>query len=182
MQIARIAAAVVTALVVVVLLVAAVLPSRYRVSRSANIRADASSLSARLADLSTREQWVPWKEAEPTASFVASGTPRAAGSTFSWSGRKIGAGTVILVRFEEARAVETRVEFRRPMRMVARDRFELQAQPSGLTTVTWTNEGDLSWPAGRLFGLVIDRVVGADYERGLATLKRISETASMASR
>lgn len=176
----RVAALALSSTVAAALVIAALLPSSYRVSRSAVIRADAASLSARLADLSTREQWVPWKQTEPTAQFRTTGRPGQPGSTFSWEGQTIGAGTVTLVGVRPAHEVSTRLEFRKPMAMVATDRFTLTAGRDGTTTVTWTAEGSLPWPAGRLFGLVIDRVVGTDYERGLENLRRFAEAPRVA--
>lgn len=169
-------------IIAVTLVVAAVLPARYRVARSIVIRSDAAALSTRLADFSTREQWVPWKQVEPSATFQVTGAPGAIGSTFAWAGKQIGEGTVTLVQVSPGRAVVTRLEFRKPMPMNATDRFELSATGQGATKVTWTNEGSLSWPVGRLFGLVIDKVVGSDYERGLANLKRVAEASAVASR
>jgi hypothetical protein len=163
------------------LVLAAMLPSQYRVSRSIVIANDAASLTARLADLHTREAWVPWKQQEPTAMFRAAGQRGAPGSTFTWSGAEIGEGTVTLVRVTGTSEIETRVDFRKPMAMVARDRFLLTPTEAG-TRVEWRNEGTLAYPLGRLFGLVIDDVVGSDYEKGLASLKRLSEGDTVAAR
>jgi hypothetical protein len=178
----RIAGLGVAGILTATLIVAALLPSQYRVSRSIVIARDAATLTARLADLSTRESWVPWKQQEPNALFVAGGQPGTPGSTFSWKGKQIGEGTVTLVRVIGTSEVETRVEFRQPMTMVARDRFLLTPDDNGATRVEWRNEGTLAYPVGRLFGLVIDKVVGSDYEAGLASLKQLSETAPLAAR
>jgi hypothetical protein len=178
----RIAGFAFAGLVTTALVVAAMLPSQYRVSRSVSIATDAATLTARLADLSTRESWVPWKQQEPTALFVAGGAPGTPGSTFMWKGKQIGEGTVTLVSVTGVSEVETRVDFRKPMAMVARDRFLLTPESNGTTRVEWRNEGTLAYPLGRLFGLVIDKVVGSDYEKGLAALKRITENAPVAAR
>jgi hypothetical protein len=181
MRTLRLAGLTLAGLVTGTLVVAAVLPSQYRVSRSIVIATDPATMTSRLADLSVRESWVPWKQQEPNALFVAAGQPGTPGSTFTWKGTQIGEGTVTLVRVTGSREVETRVEFRKPMAMVARDRFLLTPDGAG-TRVEWRNEGTLAYPVGRLFGLVIDKVVGSDYEKGLASLKLLTEREAVAVR
>ena len=50
-------------------------------------------------------------------------------------------------------------------------------EPAGSATkVTWSNFGDLGGnPLVRYFGLVMDKMVGADFEAGLAGLKALAE-------
>jgi hypothetical protein len=44
------------------------------------------------------------------------------------------------------------------------------------TTVTWSNGGKLGLsPVNRYFGLLMDRMMGPDFEKGLSNLKRIVE-------
>jgi len=44
------------------------------------------------------------------------------------------------------------------------------------TKVTWSNEGDLGAnPINRYFGLMMDRMMGPDFEEGLNNLKRAVE-------
>jgi Tfp pilus assembly protein PilV len=51
------------------------------------------------------------------------------------------------------------------------------ASAAGNARVTWTNEGDLGRnPMGCWFGLMMDRCVGADFNAGLANLKRLAES------
>ena len=44
------------------------------------------------------------------------------------------------------------------------------------TRVTWTNEGDMGAnPVNRYFGLMMDSMVGPDFEAGLKNLKALAE-------
>jgi hypothetical protein len=54
----------------------------------------------------------------------------------------------------------------------------LRIVPDGAgVRVSWTNEGDMgSNPLNRWFGLMMDRLVGPDFEGGLANLKRLAES------
>jgi carbon monoxide dehydrogenase subunit G len=54
--------------------------------------------------------------------------------------------------------------------------FELAPQGGG-TQVTWTFETELGMnPIKRYFGLMLDRLLGADYEAGLTALKALVES------
>jgi len=44
------------------------------------------------------------------------------------------------------------------------------------TLVTWTNEGELAYPLMRYFGLLLDNMLGPDFEQGLARLKMYIES------
>ncbi len=58
-------------------------------------------------------------------------------------------------------------------------KVEMLLAPEGNgTRVTWTLESAFGYDlAGRYFGLVLDKFVGADYEKGLAQLKAVVEKA-----
>jgi hypothetical protein len=169
------------AIVVVPLAVAAVLPSDYTVAREVIVARPAAELSHYIADFSTRTQWIPWSVDEPMASYTVTGTAGTRGSRFAWAGEKIGAGSATLVAHRPGAVVETALAFTQPMAMRGTDTFTFETIDSVHTKVTWTNRGALPYPVGRLFGLVIDRVVGSDYERGLARLQQVTEAAAQSS-
>ena len=54
---------------------------------------------------------------------------------------------------------------------------QLTLEPAGnATRVTWSNEGDVGAnPVNRYFALMTDRMVGPDFEGGLANLKSLAE-------
>jgi carbon monoxide dehydrogenase subunit G len=54
---------------------------------------------------------------------------------------------------------------------------QLRLEPTGnATRVTWSNEGDVGAnPVNRYFALMMDRMVGPDFEAGLANLKSLAE-------
>jgi hypothetical protein len=63
------------------------------------------------------------------------------------------------------------------MGMVSRGTVALAPGPGGATRVTMAMEGDLGHsPVNRWFGVFMDRLVGPDFEAGLANLKRLGES------
>ncbi len=71
--------------------------------------------------------------------------------------------------------VRTRLVFERPMQAENEAMFTLRPDGDG-TVVTWSMTGRNNF-VGRAFCLLfnMDKLVGADFERGLANLKKIVE-------
>jgi hypothetical protein len=171
---AKIIVAVPLALAALGVVVVALLPSHYEVERSITVRAPRADVAAAVADLSRRTDWIAWVATDPAARYVHTGVAGAPGSTLRFAGDKIGRATIALDHRGED-SVVTHIDFEAPMAMVASDRFVFEEGGGGETRVRWINSADVSG-LGKLFGLAADRVLGPDYEAGLAKLKHNLET------
>jgi len=165
----------VVALLVVLAVVVATRPSHYRIVRSASIKAPAPAVYAQLVDFHRWEAWSPWEKLDPGMQKVFSGPDGLAGASYAWKGNdKVGEGRMTLT---DARpeAIAIRLEFLKPMASVSVTTF-LLAPEVAATQVTWTMEGDNDF-IGKAFCMVMDmdKMVGGDFERGLASLKTVAE-------
>jgi hypothetical protein len=151
---------------------AIVLPRQYRVERSIDIPATPAEIGRLVAELPERMQWVPWTVTDPDATYTFTGNAGALDSTMSWVGKKIGTATLTLVERTPTQIV-TRLDYVKPMKMTSTDRFELVPGPDGQTTVRWINEGTLRLPFGGVMRLMMDKILGADYEQGLSNLRAV---------
>jgi hypothetical protein len=54
---------------------------------------------------------------------------------------------------------------------------DISFEPAGAgeTRVVWTGRGELPWPFWRWMGLLLDSMLAADYDTGLAGLKELVE-------
>jgi effector-binding domain-containing protein len=97
------------------------------------------------------------------------------GAKYSWSGNdKVGVGTQTITASVENQSVSHDLDF--GSMGLAKAQMSLSPESNG-TTVTWTLDSDMGVnPIGRYFGLLMDRMVGKDYERGLGKLKQLAET------
>ncbi len=97
------------------------------------------------------------------------------GAKFDWAGNKdVGSGSQEIVAAKANESLKLQLDFGDMGRPTA----EFHLSPAGQgTKVTWTLdqsfEGSL---VGRYFGLMMDSMVGKDYEKGLAKLKTLVET------
>jgi len=158
-----------------ILIVGAFLPASYTVERSIEIAKPAEVAYALVADYNNWLKWSPWPKMDPEAKQTVTGTPGAAGHSWSWEGEKSGVGSMTLASAEENRSVQSKLVFKEPMTSEADDYILLEPTPTG-TKVTWRRSKNLPYPVGRFFGLGMEGMLGPQFEEGLAGVKSIAES------
>ncbi len=162
-------------IIALILIVAAFLPASYTVERSVEIAKPPEVVYPLVADYNNWLKWSPWPKMDPEAKQTVTGTPAAAGHSWSWEGEKSGVGSMTLAQVEENRSVQSKLVFKKPMNSEADDYILLEPTPTG-TKVTWRNTGNLPYPVGRFFGLGVEGMLGPQFEEGLAGVKSIAES------
>ena len=171
-----IGAAVFGALLVVFLVVVALQPNDYRVTRSATMNAAPATVFAEVNDFHRWEAWSPWAKLDPNAKATFEGPEAGEGAKFSWSGNdKVGAGTQTIVESKPDERVHFRLDFEKPMKDTCDADFTFKPQ-GDQTLVTWSMWGKKNF-AGKAFCLFMDmdKYLGGEFEKGLASLKGIVE-------
>lgn len=166
-------------LVLIALLVgvAYLLPSQAHVDRSTVIDASPSQVFAHVSDLNQFNAWSPWFERDPNGEYKVEG-PAGKGQRLSWKSDKddVGSGTQTIVAIETDKSVKMDLDFGE---MGVAHAYLTLEPADGKTKVTWGFDSDLGMnPISRYFGLMMDKWVGADYEKGLAKLKTLVEASA----
>ena len=160
---------------VLLLLVGLVLPGHYRVERSVVIAARPAAVYPLVGYLRAWRQWGVWFGRDPAMQVSYSPATSEVGAWSQWRSKSQGDGKMTITAARPPEYFEYRMEFA-DMGMASRGTMALAAQSGGATRVTMGMEGDLGRsPINRWFGLFMDRLVGPDFEAGLANLKKISE-------
>ena len=152
-----------------------VLPDTVRVQRSLKIQAPASQVFARVNGFRQFDKWSPWADKDPQVKVQISGPPYGVGAHYQWQGNQaVGSGSQEIVASTEYTQVKTSLSFAgfdRPSIAT----FELEPD-QGQTRATWSLAIPLGGnPIAHYFGLLMNRQIGPDYERGLARLKALAE-------
>jgi hypothetical protein len=166
----------------VLAIVIATRPANYRISRSETAQAPPGTVYAQVVDFHRWRAWSPWERLDPNMRTVYGGTDGAPGATYAWKGNdSVGEGRMTLLEARSGELVGIRLEFLEPFSSVATTRFDFAPRGAG-TQITWTMEGSNDF-AGKAFSMVMnmDKMVGADFERGLAQLKSVAEAEARAS-
>jgi uncharacterized protein YndB with AHSA1/START domain len=164
-------------LITLVLLIVAggyVLSPKFSVTRSKLIAAPVDKVYALIADPREWKRWSVWNQRDAAMQITYSGPPSGAGAAWAWTSKSEGDGKMTFTAAE-------------PNRRVAYDLYfpdfgttssgALELIPEGASTqVRWSMNGDMgSNPLYRWIALFGDRMVGPDFEAGLANLKAVAE-------
>ena len=163
-------------MVVIVLVGAAYfLPRDVHVTRSIAIDRPADAVFPFLNSLRRFNEWSPWRDIDPNVTNVFSGAETGVGAHMAWVGNsKVGSGAqTITESVENARVL---VDLTFGDRGVAKASWLLSPAGEGVR-VEWTLDSTVGDnPIGRYMGLFMDRMMGPDYERGVANLKQRVES------
>jgi hypothetical protein len=178
LKIIAIAVVVVAAAVAVVLAYAATRPDRFAVQRSTSIKASADKIFPFINDLRSFNTWNPFEQKDPNIKGTYSGPPSGKGAGYDFEGARSGTGRIEVTDVDPPAKVTMRLTMIRPLH--ADNRVEFTLEPQGDTTrVTWSMDGNVPF-VGKVIHLIfnMDKMVGQDFEAGLAALKALTEKSS----
>lgn len=163
-------------LVALILLLAALRPNSLRYARSATIQAPPERIFPLINDFHEWHRWSPWEKLDPGMQRTHGGAASGKGAKYAWVGnKKVGEGSMEIMDARAPHEVHLRIDFLKPWE--AHNQISFLLQPQGnATQVDWVMTGPANFMA-KLFGVFVnmDKLVGKDFERGLANLKAITE-------
>jgi uncharacterized protein YndB with AHSA1/START domain len=169
-------------LLVLLILVVAVLgfiatrPNTFHIERSATIAASSDSVFAKIADFHQWASWSPWEKLDPQMTKSYEGAASGVGASYHWTGNdQVGEGRMTITEADPGHRVGIKLEFLKPWQATNNCTFALASEASG-TRVTWTMDGNNNFMAKAMSTFMnMDRMVGGDFEKGLANLKTLTE-------
>ena len=172
----------IAAIIVVFVVVVALQPSEFRIVRSATISAPAPAVFAQVNDFHNWEAWSPWAKLDPAAKATFEGPSAGTGAIFKWAGNKeVGEGSMTITESRPSDLIRIKLEFLRPFE--ATNSAEFTFKPEGnRTAVTWSMEGKNNFIAKAVcLFMNMDKMVGGQFEQGLAQMKSVVESGQSAS-
>jgi uncharacterized protein YndB with AHSA1/START domain len=150
------------------------IPSTFSVERSTVIKAAPRKVYDLVVEPKQWAKWSIWNQRDPNMHITYSGPPFGMGARWSWVSKTEGTGSMEFVRVEPDRTVEYTLSFPE-LNMKSAGALRLEPQGDG-TKITWSNSGDTGKnPVKHYLTLMMDRMVGPDFEAGLANLKALAE-------
>lgn len=164
-----------TALIAGVLVLASMRPGSFRVERSLRIHASPDRILPLINDFHQWGVWSPYEKLDPSMRRTYAGSASGQGAVYEWDGNgKAGKGRMQIIDAQPTRTV-IQLDFSRPF--TAHNIAEFNARPGNDgTELTWSMDGPspfISKVMGLFFNM--DRMIGTDFETGLANLKSVSE-------
>jgi hypothetical protein len=162
--------------IAVVLVLAATKPGTLRVQRSTSIEAPAEAIFPLINDFHQWRSWSPYEDKDPAMKRSYDGAERGKGAVYAWDGDKnVGSGRMEILEASAPQKIIIKLDFFTPFEGHNTAEFTMLPQGNG-TYVTWLMHG----PARFLTRLIqvfmnLDRMIGKDFEAGLANLKKLAE-------
>ena len=151
-------------------------PDDFSVQRVTEIGAAPDTIFPLLDDFQRWPEWSPWEGRDPAMKRAYTGAPAGQGAVYAWRGnRNVGAGRMQIIETSPPLRLVIDLHFLKPFE--ARNKTEFHLEPAGAATrVTWRMQGRAN-PVMKTMGMFMDmdRMIGRDFETGLANLKRVSE-------
>jgi uncharacterized protein YndB with AHSA1/START domain len=165
-------------LIVVALLVVFIgtRPNHFHVERSTTIAAPGAAVFARLDDFHQWSDWSPWDKLDLQMKKEYSGAASGVGASYHWVGNdKVGEGHMTISQSQPPSSLAMTVGFLKPFKATNTATFTLAADGPG-TRVTWAMDGPENF-MGKAMCLFMspDKMIGPDFERGLANLRALAE-------
>jgi uncharacterized protein YndB with AHSA1/START domain len=161
-----------------VLVYAASFSDTFQVQRSLRINASPEKIFPLINNMRGMNTWNPFAEADPEIKITYTGPESGKGARYQWTGNnKVGEGSIEITDVSEPSRVALKLDMLKPMEGHNTVVFTLVPNGNG-TDVTWAMTGERPY-IGKVMDAVfnMDRMVGGQFEKGLAKLKAIAEKA-----
>ncbi len=182
MKILKIAGAVLLAAVVIYFIACLFGPKEFKTSRSTTIHAPANVVFTNLSDYRNWEKWSPWRKYDTLCKYEYSQNQGQADAFVKWDGNKnAGQGEMRTIEIAQDKSLAYIIHFIKPMESQAKGAFTLDDAGNGETKVTWAFESQFGFLSRALMLFYdMEKMIGNDYENGLANLKAVCESPSSA--
>jgi hypothetical protein len=153
-------------------------PDTFRIVRSAVVNATPEAIYPQINDFHHWEKWSPWAKLDPQQKIAYDGSPLGPGAIMSWSGdNKVGAGRMTIRESRQNERIGIKIEFFKPMKATNDAQFDLQPLGDAQTEVIWSMSGRNEFMGKAMHALMnMDKMVGGQFEQGLANLKAAVES------
>jgi hypothetical protein len=158
---------------------AAMQPDSYSVTRKIQIDAPPSAVFSQINSLKKFGEWSPWDKLDPAMKKSWTGPEAGVGQSYAWEGNdKVGKGKMSITQSEPDKKVAYALEFIEPFPSTAQTDLAISGTAAPVT-VEWTMTGKQNL-MGKAMGVFMnmDKMIGKDFEKGLAELKTVSEKAA----
>ena len=158
------------------LVYASTMPNTLVVQRSTHVKAPAERIFPIVNDFHEWSKWSPWERLDPALQRTFSGAASGPGAVYEWTGnRQVGQGRMEIMDTTPPSNVTIKLDFIKPFEGHNVVTISM-ARSDSLTIVTWLMTGPrpLLMKVMSVF-MNMDKMVGADFERGLANIKAVAE-------
>jgi hypothetical protein len=175
-EVIAIIAVVLAIAIAAVFILAASKPATFSVERAIGIKAPAERIFPLINDFHQWVSWSPYENKDPAMKRSYSGPESGRGAVYGWEGNSnVGSGRMEILDASVPSKIVIKLDFFKPFE--GHNTAEFTMLPQGdATHLSWVMRG----PAPFISKLMqvfmnLDRMIGKDFEIGLANLKKLTE-------
>jgi hypothetical protein len=161
-----------------VLILGLIAPKDVAVSRTVMINAPKEAVFAQMTNFKNWTNWSPWYKMDTGMALTYSGTDGQVGSGYHWVGtdeKKTGEGEIKLASIDGDRA-NYEMNFIKPFESHPTS-YMIASDSAGMTKATWGFNQHFSYPWNAMLVFMdMDKMLGKDFESGLANMKATVES------
>jgi hypothetical protein len=170
---------IIVVLIVGVLIYASTKPDTFSVVRKLSIKASPERIFAEINDFQRWKAWSPWELKDPAMERTFSGATLGVGTIYEWNGNNdVGQGRMEITESLASQKIIIKLDFFKPFEAHNTAEFSF-TQNGDQTLVTWEMHGPQIF-IGKVMSVFMnmDKMIGTDFEVGLANLKKVTESNS----
>jgi uncharacterized protein YndB with AHSA1/START domain len=175
-EVIAIIAVVLAVAIAVVLILAATKPDIFTVQRAATMKAPPEKIFALISDFHRWGTWSPWEGKDPAMRRSYGGTESGKGAVYAWEGNKnVGSGRMEILEASIPSKIVIKLDFLAPFEAHNTAEFTMLPQDDA-TSLNWRMYGPSPFMHKVMQVFInMDRMIGKDFEAGLANLKKFTE-------
>lgn len=160
-------------LIAIPLVIALFMPQDTHVQREVIIQKPLPEVFDYLRMLKNQDNYGKWNLADPNMKKSYSGVDGQVGFVYAWESEEMGTGEQEITHIEEGKRIESELRFLKPFKMINKCSFETESMGENQTRVIWSFRSHARYPLN-IMNVIFDaeKMIGADYEEGLANLKK----------
>jgi uncharacterized protein YndB with AHSA1/START domain len=180
LEIVIILAVVLAIAIAIVLILASAKPIAFRVEREAVVKAPRERVFPLISNFHQWTDWSPWENRDPAMMRTYGGAESGEGAVYAWDGNKnVGSGRMEILEATSPSKIVIKLDFFKPFEGHNTAEFTMLPRNGAAgptTSVSWVMHG----PAPFMHRVMqvfmdFDKMVGKDFEAGLASLKSLAE-------
>jgi uncharacterized protein YndB with AHSA1/START domain len=178
LEIIAIIAVILAVAIAIVLVLASTKPATFSIQRSAVMQAPAETIFPLINDYHQWTKWSPWENKDPALKRSYSGAESGKGAVYAWDGNKnVGSGRMEILDASSPSKITIKLDFFKPFEAHNTAEFTfVPERDAAATNVIWVMRGPSSFMSKVMQVFMdFDKMIGRDFETGLANLKALSE-------
>jgi hypothetical protein len=164
--------------IAIVLILAATRPDTFSVRRTAVVEAPAEKIFPLIDNFHQWVNWSPWEDRDPAMKRTYAGAESGKGAIYAWDGnKKVGSGRMEILDASSPTKIVIKLDFFKPFEGHNTAEFIFAPErDASATNIIWVMHGPSSFMSKVMQVFMnLDKMIGRDFETGLANLKRLTE-------